>query len=69
MLILSNKLTMSPLEHRIKLFQELILKGIYYRIMNFNLDLIRIRFQKGNGKFLKPEYWEIRNYKENFCLY
>jgi hypothetical protein len=21
------------------------------------------------GKFLKPEEWEIRNYEENFCFY
>jgi hypothetical protein len=69
MLIISNKLTMSALEQRIKLFQELIQKGYYYRLKNFNLDLIRIRFRKGNGKFLKPESWEIRNYEENFCFY
>ncbi len=60
---------MSALEQRIKLFQELIQKGYYYRLKNFNLDLIRIRFRKGNGKFLKPESWEIRNYEENFCFY
>jgi hypothetical protein len=60
---------MSPLEHRVLRFQELITKGKYYRIMNFNLDLIRIRFRKGKGKFLKPEPWEMRNYEENFCFY
>jgi hypothetical protein len=62
-------LYLSPLEHRVLRFQELITKGKYYRIMNFNLDLIRIRFRKGNGKFLKSEPWEIRNYEENFCFY
>ncbi len=60
---------MSALEQRVLRFQELITKGKYYRIMNFNLDLIRIRFRKGNGKFLKPEKWEMRNYEENFCFY
>ncbi len=60
---------MSALEQRIKLFQELIQKGYYYRLKNFNLDLIRLRFRKGNGKFLKPEPWEMRNYQENFCFY
>jgi hypothetical protein len=73
MLIISNKLTMSlhlsPLEHRVQLFQELVSKGLYYRIKNFNLDLIKIRFRKGKGKFLKPEPWEMRNYQENFCFY
>ncbi len=60
---------MSALEQRVLRFQELITKGKYYRIMNFNLDLIRIRFRKGNGKFLKPDLWEMRNYEENFCFY
>jgi hypothetical protein len=60
---------MSPLETRILRFQELVSKGKYYQIMNFNLDLIRILFRKGNGKFLKPEEWEMRNYEENFCFY
>jgi hypothetical protein len=60
---------LSPLEHRILRFQDLISKGKYYRIMNFNLDIIRIQFRKGKGKFLKPEEWEIRNYEENFCFY
>ncbi len=65
----SNKLNISLVECRVKLFQELIKKEKYYRIMNFNLDLIKIQFRKGNGKFLKPEDWEIRNYEENFCFY
>jgi hypothetical protein len=73
MLIISNKLTMtlylSPLEYRIQLFQELISKGKYYRLKNFNLDLIRLRFRKGKGKFLKPEPWEMRNYEESFVFY
>ncbi len=60
---------LSPLEQRVLRFQELITKGKYYRIMNFNLDLIRIRFRKGSGKFLKPEPWEIRNYEENWGFY
>jgi len=60
---------MRALEHRVLRFQDLIAKGKYYRIMNFNLDLIRIRFRKGNGKFSKPNPWEMRNYEENFCFY
>jgi hypothetical protein len=60
---------MTALEKRVLRFQDLITKGKYYCIMNFNLDIIRIRFRKGNGKFLKPEAWEIRNYQENFCFY
>ncbi len=60
---------LSPLDYRIQLFQELIQKGFYYRLKNFNLDLIKIRFRKGKGKFLKPEAWEMRNYEENFCFY
>ncbi len=60
---------LSPLDYRIQLFQELIQKGFYYRLKNFNLDLIKIRFRKGKGKFLKPEPWEMRNYKENFVFY
>ncbi len=60
---------LSPLDYRIQLFQELIQKGFYYRLKNFNLDLIKIRFRKGKGKFLKPEPWEMRNYQENFCFY
>jgi len=60
---------MTPIEHRIKLFQELVKKGIYYRIKNFNLDIIVLQFRKGKGKFLKPDAWEIENYEENFGFY
>jgi hypothetical protein len=35
----------TALDHRIDRFQELIAKGVYYRIMNYNLDLIR-RFRR-----------------------
>ncbi len=60
---------MISLDHRILRFQDLIAKGKYYQIMNLNLDLIRIRFRKGNGKFLKPEPWEMLKYEKNFCFY
>ena len=60
---------MHPLEHRVRLFQELVDKGKYYRIMNWNLALICKCFWKGRGKFIKPEPWEIRNHYENFCFF
>lgn len=60
---------MNPLEYRIKRFQELVDKGKYYRIMNWNLALIRKCFWKGRGKFVKPEPWEILNHYENFSFY
>lgn len=60
---------MNLLEHRIIRFQELIEKGRYYRIMNWNLALLRKCFWKGRGKFMKPDYWEIKNHYENFCFY
>jgi hypothetical protein len=60
---------MSALEHRVQLFQDLVSKGLYYRIKNFNLDFIKERFRKGNGKFLKPTKWETINYIEGWCFY
>lgn len=60
---------MSLLEYRIQHFQNLINKGRYYRIMNWNLSLIRKCFRKGNGKFLKPTKWNIVQHKEDYCLF
>lgn len=60
---------MNPVDYRIKHFQELILKGKYYRIMNWNLALIRRCFWKGNGKFIKPERWEIMNHYEDYSFF
>lgn len=60
---------MNPIDCRICHFQELIDKGRYYRIMNWNLVLIRKCFWKGQGKFIKPNYWEIRNHYEGFCFF
>jgi hypothetical protein len=60
---------MSPIDYRIKLFQDLIAKGKYYQIMNWNLELIRQCFWKGGGKFKKPDKWEIRNHYDHFCFY
>lgn len=60
---------MNPLEHRVKRFQELVDKGKYYRIMNWNLALLRQCFRKGKGKFVKPEPWEILNHYENFGFF
>ncbi len=69
MLTKSNKLTMTPLEHRVRLFQELIQKGEYFSIKNFNLDFIKERFRKGKGTYLKPQKWEVINYLENRAFY
>ena len=60
---------MNPIDYRIRRFQELILMGKYYRIMNWNLSLIRKCFWKGKGKFIKPESWEIRNHREDFGFF
>lgn len=60
---------MMPLDYRIKRFQDLIAKGKYYRIMNWNLSLIRKCFWKGNGKFIKPDRCEIRNHCEDFGFF
>jgi hypothetical protein len=54
-----------PIEERVRLFQDLIAKGIYYRIMNWNLYVIRRSFREGGGKFKKPEDWQVRNYRED----
>lgn len=62
-------LYLSPLDYRIKRFQDLIAKGKYYRIMNWNLGLIQQCFWKGKGVFVKPNMWEIRNHTENFSFY
>lgn len=70
MLIISNKLSMSPLEYRIARFQSLINDhDIYYRIMNFNLDIILDRFRKGNGKYLKLTKREFTNYLDLTWFY
>jgi hypothetical protein len=70
MLIISNKLSMSPLEYRIALFQSLINDhDKYYRIMNFNLDIILDRFRKGNGKYIKPTKRDIINYLDLTWFY
>lgn len=54
---------LTPLENRIARFQSLINDhDKYYRIMNFNLDIIRDRFRKGNGNYLKPTKKDIINY-------
>ena len=60
---------MTPLDHRVLRFQELISKGKYYRIMNWNLGLIQQCFWKGKGVFVKPNQWEIRNHIEIFYSY
>ena len=31
----------SAIDHRIDLFRELIERGVYYRIKNYNLDLLK----------------------------
>lgn len=62
-------LYLSPLEHRINQFQKLIGKGRYYKIMNWNLALLRKCFWKGNGKFIKPTQQEIKNHYEDLCFY
>ena len=60
---------MNLIDYRIKHFQELIKKGEYYRIMNWNLALIRRCFWKGHGKFIKPDRREIINHIEDFCFF
>jgi hypothetical protein len=60
---------MNPIDYRIKRFQELIDKGKYYRIMNWNLVLIRKCFWKGNGKFIKPDQRELLNHYEDFGFF
>ena len=60
---------MDLIDYRICRFQDLISKGKYYRIMNWNLALIRKCFWKGRGKFIKPKKWEIRNHSEDFVFF
>jgi len=60
---------MNPIDYRIRHFQELILMGKYYRIMNWNLALIRKCFWKGRGKFIKPDQREIINHCEDFGFF
>jgi hypothetical protein len=53
------------IEERVRRFQDLIAKGTYYRIMNWNLYVLRRSFWAGGGKFKKPDVWEVRNYRED----
>lgn len=50
----------TPLEYRIMRFQDLINENKeYFRLMNWNLDIIKHFSQKGNGKFIRPTHREI----------
>ena len=60
---------MSLIESRIMRFQELISKGKIYKLMNFNLYILRRCFQKGNGKFVKLTEQEYSNFWENYVFY
>jgi hypothetical protein len=57
---------MLAIEERIRHTQELISKGNIYRIMNFNLFILKMAFRKGRGQFSKLSASEIENYKEDF---
>jgi hypothetical protein len=49
------------LEHRIACFQDLIsdkIKEVYFRLMNWNLDIIRYFTDNGNKKFKRPTHSE-----------
>jgi hypothetical protein len=66
----SEYISSNALEHRVARFQYLINEhDIYYRIMNFNLDIILDRFRKGNGKYINPQKWEIINYLDGTWFY
>jgi hypothetical protein len=52
----------TPIQHRISLFQDLISdkdKEVYFRLMNWNLDIIKHFTNNGNKKFKRPSHKEI----------
>ncbi len=57
------------IEYRISRFQELVAKGGYYSIMNWNLHILRLSFRNGHGTFKKPTFYEIRNYIEDYAFW
>lgn len=54
----------SAIDHRIDLFRELIERGVYYRIMNFNLDLL-----KRHGPKEVRKYATLGEMDWTFCFY
>lgn len=61
---------MTPIEYRIARFQDLInKKGKIYKLMNFNLYILRMCFKKGRGKFIPLEDWEYSNFMEDWNFY
>jgi len=60
---------MTPIENRIQRFQELVAKGKYYKLMNFNLYILRMCSKKGRGKFMALNASEYMNYEEDINFY
>lgn len=50
----------TPLEHRISRFRNLIeYQDVYFRLMNWNLDVIKYFTKNGNQKFKCPTHKEV----------
>jgi hypothetical protein len=58
----------TPLEYRIQRFQELVKKGVYYRIMTWNIDIIMYFTYHNSGKFKRPTHKEAI-WKVPGCFY
>lgn len=49
----------TPLEYRISRFQDLIqFQELYFRLMNWNLDIIKYFTKYGTAKFKRPTHRE-----------
>lgn len=60
--MLSQTLITSPIEYRISRARELLEKGKYYLIKNYNLFIICSQFK--NGKFILPTKKEMFRYHD-----
>ena len=59
--MISQKLITSPIEYRIILARENILRGALYYVKDYNLYIIRKHFK--GGKFIRPTKEEMTKYK------
>jgi hypothetical protein len=59
--MLSQKLITSPIEYRMILARENVLRGALYYVKDYNLWIIRKHFKA--GKFIRPTKEEMTKYK------
>jgi hypothetical protein len=58
--MLSQKLITSPIEHRMNLARENVLRGALYYVKDYNLWIISKHYK--NGKFIRPTKEEMIKY-------